>query len=346
MNPGKSVTPPGCPEWQGHAWKWMCLATALAMWLGCRRAEHNAAQTASEAARPARSSVERGPVRLTVEVAPSPARLSDDLKLTVTLDYVQGVRVRKPAFGQALGDFLIRDFHEPLPKTQGQREVIQQIYTLEPTRPGKISLDPIRVSFVDARPAGDGQERKIETEAVGVEIASVVAGDVPRLEKLRALAGPVELPHSRTGGIRWWIAAGAALLAAVAALRLRKRRRTAQEEPLSPQELAYLEFQRLVEEDWARRDVKQFYVELTGIVRRYIERTTSVRAAEQTTEEFLKETSRQAVFAPEDRQRLQSFLESADLVKFAAFHPQSADIEESFRRAKRFVGLEELEVAA
>jgi hypothetical protein len=36
---------------------------------------------------------------------------------------------------------------------------------------------------------------------------------------------------------------------------------------------------------------------------------------------------------------LKDFLESADLVKFAAHQPMFSDVEESFRRAKVFVGL-------
>ena len=85
-------------------------------------------------------------------------------------------------------------------------------------------------------------------------------------------------------------------------------------------------------------DVKLFYVELTAIVRRYIERTTGVHAPEQTTQEFLQEISRRKDFPAEQSRRLRSFLEAADLVKFAAYQPRDEDVEESFRRASAFVG--------
>ena len=90
------------------------------------------------------------------------------------------------------------------------------------------------------------------------------------------------------------------------------------------------------ESDLATRDVKQFYVELTAIVRRYIERTKGIRAPEQTTQEFLLEISRRKDFPAEQSRRLKSFLEAADLVKFAAHQPREEDIEESFRRARAF----------
>jgi hypothetical protein len=118
------------------------------------------------------------------------------------------------------------------------------------------------------------------------------------------------------------------------------------EQKLTPQEIAFLEFKKLLESGWIDIDIKLFYTELTGIVRRFIEGTTGIRAPEQTTEEFLWEIKDSQDFAQEDRTKLKAFLESADLVKFAAFKPGKAEIEESFQRAKVFVGLEREEVAA
>ena len=85
------------------------------------------------------------------------ARLSDEPTLTIQIEYAQGVTVRKPEFGSALGEFIIRDFREPMPRVEGDREILQQIYTLEPTRTGKIMIDPIAVHFTDNRPERYGQ---------------------------------------------------------------------------------------------------------------------------------------------------------------------------------------------
>ena len=76
-----------------------------------------------------------------------------------------------------------------------------------------------------------------------------------------------------------------------------------------------------------------------------IERTTGIRAPEQTTEEFLREISQANTFNRDTNERLRNFLESADLVKFAAFRPRQDDVEESFSRAKIFIGLKPQEPA-
>ena len=322
-----------------------CLLAAVAFGCAHREAPSDAPkpQSVSECVR---SAVRRGPVQLTVAIEPAPARLSDEPELTLRLEYEPGVEIRKPRFGQSLGDFIIRDFREPLPRLDNGRQVLEQIYTLEPTRPGKLAVFPIAVTFVDKRPTGDGREHKLETEGLSVEIASVVAAEVPSLAQLRPAAGPVELSEDRPS-VLWWTAGAASVIVAlfIAWLVFRRRHRE-QEKELSPRELAERELARLIDADWARRDVKQFYVELTGLVRRYIERTSGIRAPEQTTQEFLAEIARRRDFPRDEARRLQDFLESADLVKFAAHRPLDSDTEESLRRAKLFVGVAAEEVAA
>ncbi len=318
----------------------VCAATVLLLVAGCEDSGgRNDDSSSSNDAKTVVSEVERGPVKLRVEVEPDKPRLSDEPKLRLTIRAANGIRVEKPPFGEALGEFVIRDFHEPLPESDGDAELIRQIYTLEPTRAGKLSIAPIAVRFFDERPGGDGSEHTIESEALSVEVSTVLAEEVPTLADLRPPAGPVELPTPATP-IGLWIGAAAAVLAIAGLVMWRLRRRRKQDEPqLSPQELAWLELEAIVERKLAEADAKVYYVELTGVVRRYIERSTGVRAPEQTTEEFLRAIGSHASFADDERNRLQEFLESADLVKFAGYEPEPRDIEESFERAKRFIGL-------
>jgi hypothetical protein len=327
------------------------LVAILLLLAGCRQAAptgNGEPSAKPPAAQTARSEVERGPVRVTVEVSPAKARLSDEPKLTLTIRHQSGVTVRKPPFGEALGDFTIRNFHEPLPRVEGDREVLQQVYTLEPTRTGSLSISPISVTFLDQRPGHDGKEQTLVTEPLTIEIASVLGTELPSLDRLRPSAGPVQLPPE-PAITRWltllWapVAVGLGLLAWFWWRRRRKREETP---PPTPRELAYTELENLLRQRLAETDVKLFYVELTAIVRRYIERTTGIRAPEQTTEEFLREIGHAKTFPEDQRRRLAEFLESADLVKFAALEPRRGDIDESIRRARIFVGLVAEELAA
>ncbi len=53
----------------------------------------------------------------------------------------------------------------------------------------------------------------------------------------------------------------------------------------------------------------------------------------------MREISQANTFDRHTNERLREFLESADLVKFAAFRPRREDVEESFSRAKIFITL-------
>lgn len=107
------------------------------------------------------------------------------------------------------------------------------------------------------------------------------------------------------------LAAGAFLLARAVSRRVRLAR-------LTPKARALHELGELLEKRLPERGrVKDFYVELTHVVRRYVERRYGIRAPRQTTEEFLAAAMKRPEFPADTLSGLAAFLESADLVKFA-----------------------------
>ena len=134
------------------------------------------------------------------------------------------------------------------------------------------------------------------------------------------------------------------IFAAAAAFWWRRQRRQPEftEQQLSPRQLAELEINQIVERRLAETDVKAFYAEVTGVVRRYIERSTGVKAPEQTTEEFLREILDRDLFSDIEQRQLRQFLESADLVKFAGHQPETTDIDRSIDRAREFTQREKV----
>ena len=120
-----------------------------------------------------------------------------------------------------------------------------------------------------------------------------------------------------------WIAlalvvAAAILVALVLLVRYLARR--VREHRMSPIERAWVELDRLLKKGLPGRGrYKDFYVELTMVVRRYIQRRYGIRAPHMTTEEFLR--------AAKPSDELRRFLESADMVKFAGVEatPDMAD---------------------
>jgi hypothetical protein len=62
-----------------------------------------------------------------------------------------------------------------------------------------------------------------------------------------------------------------------------------------------------------------------------------VRAPEQTTEEFLQAVSRDPRFGAEVLARLRAFLQSADMVKFAAYQPGDDKTRQAVETARGYI---------
>jgi hypothetical protein len=83
--------------------------------------------------------------------------------------------------------------------------------------------------------------------------------------------------------------------------------------------------------------VEPYYVELSAIVRRYLEDAFALRAPEQTTEEFIRAASTSHKLTLEHQQLVAAFLEQSDLVKFARHLPAPSDMEAALAAAERLV---------
>jgi hypothetical protein len=82
---------------------------------------------------------------------------------------------------------------------------------------------------------------------------------------------------------------------------------------------------------------EEYWVELSLIVRTYVEGRFGLHAPEMTTEEFLAEMQRDRRLKAEHRGLLGEFLTESDLVKFARHASSVEDGERGYDAARRFV---------
>ena len=76
---------------------------------------------------------ENGPVKLTIRVTPPEPRLSDLVEMDVLVVAQPGVEVKPPAFGQAVGDFVVRDYSERKEKQNPTPTAADEPTTSTPT---------------------------------------------------------------------------------------------------------------------------------------------------------------------------------------------------------------------
>lgn len=82
---------------------------------------------------------------------------------------------------------------------------------------------------------------------------------------------------------------------------------------------------------------KQYYSELSGILRHYLENRFSLKAPEMTTEEFITYMREYGGLGREQKDLLKEFLTNCDLVKFARYIPPDSDGGAAFDMVKMFV---------
>jgi hypothetical protein len=83
--------------------------------------------------------------------------------------------------------------------------------------------------------------------------------------------------------------------------------------------------------------VEAFYVEVSQVLRTYLEERFGLHAPERTTEEFLSELEQGSALSTDQRRALQRFLSQCDMVKFAAQIPGEEVHLETFAIAEQFV---------
>ena len=290
------------------------------------------------AAEPLSVESQEGPVTARVRLAPAEPRLGDPLVLILEVTAETGVTVDMPAFGDALGRFAIIDF-APREEVTDDGVRLSQRYTLQAPMSGRQRIPRLRVEFLDERDPGVVAEpRELLTDELGFVVASVLPADQPldELRPVRAALAELEGPWLER---HWpWLVAGLVALIAAAAGVVVWLRRAEERARVTAFDRAMTRLDHLARRGLPATDaVDAWYVELSDIVRRYIEERYALRAPELTTEEFLVEAGRSAELTAAHRELLSEFLATCDRVKFARYSPGDEESRSALEVARRFL---------
>lgn len=288
---------------------------------------------------------ENGPVKATVKVWPAKPSLSDPIYVRLEIEAPPGISIDAPfqeAGDQRLGRFRVVGFSRDTQRGAATTtQITEQTYTLEAPTSGRHRVPPLRFEMIDARDgAADAKARPQEvlTDEVPLEVAPV-STDKATAE----LAPAYGALDPEVGGTSWVTILGlvSALLVVGAggtlALRAFKQRRTEQRQRSAYEEaVAHLdELARRGAPDAASAD--GWFVELSSIVRGYLESRYDIRAPELTTEEFLLVATARPELHEDHRAQLTEFLERCDRVKFAGYRPDADESLATLAAARAFV---------
>lgn len=287
---------------------------------------------------------EVGPVKVTTRLSPGEPIIGDEITLEITVEAEPDVEVLMPEFGEAMDRYSIVEFVPRQRIDDTGNAIYSQRYTLQPYLSGKQSIPPILVEFVDNRPGqkpspDDLDAYEILTERIDFHVESVVPKEAAA--ELKPPLGELELKaEAAANGLGWLVLAALPVgIAAIAGLVVFVRRRRSQAKRRNAYEIARGHLDELLARSHPTNqdEVDEFFVAISGIVRRYLEDRFQLHAPDLTTEEFLELSSTAGELSREHQSLLRDFLRQADLVKFAGVTASREEMQRSSDLAIRFL---------
>jgi hypothetical protein len=188
----------------------------------------------------------------------------------------------------------------------------------------------------------DTAARRLLSELVFVAVHTV---KVDTTQAIKPIIGPEKVPITFMEMLPW-ILGGLLVILIIAGVIWYVRRRKLNQPVIQfrprvvqlPHETALQQLELLRNKKlWQTGKIKEYHVELTDILRKYIEERFRVPALEQTTAEIIESLISQPECAVSARQRVNKILELADMVKFAKALPVATENESSMVEAVEFV---------
>lgn len=266
-------------------------------------------------------------LRFKVTLAPDSITVGDPISLRIEAEAPNAATLLLPQFADSIGPFVVLSADPIVRANRAGRALLTQEVKVTLFAPGRFEFPPLPLLWV----RGADDTLVANSNATPVRVGSLLDAELKKSAKggpakaldlsfLRGVKGVVSL-----GPERWWFwLAGGLLVAAIAFLLWRRfgRRAAAVFVPPPPPPVApEVAFERgldalLAGELLGRPDLKDFYVELSRLLRVYLEDRFRWQAVEGTRSEILDEAAR-AGFSLDDQRWLGTWLEAGDLVKFA-----------------------------
>jgi hypothetical protein len=306
----------------------------IAVFSGCKEQSDRAEKTEFEIDK----DYERGPLSVHVRVDKSKLTIAETLLLEFEAVIEPGYEVRMPKVDKVLENFGIIDWNNLGNKLDENNNVASTYrYRLEPFLSGKYELPAFTFEFYDVNNVED-QKYELSSEPIEVEVTSLL--DEQRGELvIEDIEDVVAMP--KKASLWWvWLLIIAFVSAIVTGWILLRRKRVAKLIRIfkPAHEIAYDRLQALVKENLVEAGkIKEFYEQISSILRHYIEHRFDLRAPERTTEEFLTELKNTDILSVSDKQSLEEFLTHCDLVKFAKHSPTNEQIQRTFDLVKEFI---------
>jgi len=281
---------------------------------------------------------QRGPLTVHVRIDKAKMTIAETFLLEFEAAIESGFEVQMPKVDSVLENFGIVDWDNLGDKLDENNNVVNRYrYRLEPFLSGTFPIPAFTFKFADVN---NPEEKKYEltTEPIDIEVTSLLGEQRAELV-IADIEDVVGMPKKSSYWPLWALGIIAIIVAISFWFYLRRKRGAELVRIFKlAHEIAYDRLRDLIKEDLVKKGkIKEFYEQISNILRHYIEHRFNLRAPERTTEEFLIELATAEVLGADDRADLGEFLKLCDLVKFAKHNPTTEQIQKTFDLVKNFI---------
>jgi len=260
--------------------------------------------------------------------------IGDLIHYNISVAHDQAIKVEYPGLGVNLGAFEIRDYKIFEPEEVDKKIVNKVEYVITTFDTGNYVIPPITVSYFSS----DSIEKELKTDIIKIRVNSVKPSEAKDIKDIKP---PMEIKVDYRRYIYYGLAGlGAVLLACILIFYFKKRKRGEEiipkrRKPIKPAHIeAIEELEKLINSNLLSDGrVKEFYIIISEIIRRYIENRYFIYALEMTTNQVYDSLYNIDV-DKENIELIYEFLSSCDLVKFAKYIPEEDEnkkvIEQAF----------------
>lgn len=285
-------------------------------------------------------SVAQQPV-VTVKLDTNHMLIGDQVGMQLQFTGPEGMELLWPTIPDTIDKFMVveRSGVDTLPGKPGSPVTLTQRLVLTTFDSGFYTIPPISFFY---RMLPDTSILVAQSLPHYLAVHTVA---VDTTQPIKPIKGPRNVPMTLWEILRWILIALVAILVIAAVIYILKKRKN--NEPifrlrpriqLKPHEIALQELEKLrIKKLWQQGKVKEYYSELTEILRQYIENRFHFPALESTSAEILHDLLEPPGVSRETWDLLGQVLMLADMVKFAKEKPGPQKNEESLEKGIQFV---------